>query len=371
MKRLEREKLSASLPSPASRLPGTAVKLPAIVVLLSLAACGTSSEDKITSTPGKTSGAPSGQSFLKIGSRSITETVQAESFFASRCIFRTPGPAHTAVVLQAPIRQAPEPARAELTALLAGLEKRRAGSEDSAGKPMSSAPVRVYQLQTMADWIIDLSLEEFISEPTRVRVVCNLRNKGEQEIAITVSAPGLLEFLRERTAEALLEQMKRPRIPLNQHFLALAGFLDTGTLTTAELKRARRLLISKAGKSAKDPSLVYALLGHLGSFDERDLAALESDGGIATRVFYLAWSANRGLKKPLGELLVLSLEYHGDAILFQRALTALFPAAQNSRLYALHPPGRDREGALAFIRALRETISKAKYQDGKGWLLEL
>ena len=362
MKMVEREERLPSFSGLVTSLLPVGGKLSAsIALMLLLTSCGTSSEQRAPVNNDQ------GAAFLKIGSRSITEAVRAESFALSRCIFLDQGHL-THISLQAELSQAPEAARAELGALLAGLQGRR--TENPGKEPAASSPVRIYQLQPSSDWIVDLSVEEFSDKTGKVRTVCNLRNKGEQKFSISSPAPQLLKYIRANAARKLLEQMNRPRVPIDQHFQALAGFLGTDALSADQQKRARRLLITKAGKPGRNHALVSTLLDHISSFDERDLAALESDGSIAPRVFYLAWSASRGLKKPLGELLVLSLEYHGHALLFQRALTALFPAALNSRLYALQPPGRDREGALAFIRKLRETITKAEYRDGRGWVLE-
>lgn len=361
MKMVEQEERLASFSGLVASLLPVGGKLSAIAALLLLTSCGTSSEQRASVKNDQSA------AFLKIGSRSITEAVRAESFVLSRCIFLDQGHL-THISLQAQLTQAPEAARAELGTLLGGLQGRR--TKNPGKEPAPSSPVRIYQLQPSSDWIVDLSVEEFSDKKGKVRVVCNLRNKGEQEFSISSPAPQLLKYIRANAARKLLEQMNRPRIPIDQHFQALAGFLGTDALSADQQKRARRLLITKAGKSGRNQALVSTLLDHVSSFDERDLAALNSDGSIAPRVFYLAWSASRGLEKPLGELLVLSLEYHGDALLFQRALTALFPAVLNSRLYALHPPGRDREGALAFIRKLRETITKAEYRDGRGWVLE-
>ena len=352
-------------------------RLPAAtaLLLLLLSSCGSPSggETPRAQSEPVDGGRPEGQSFLRIGNRSITEVARAESFIASRCLFYDDG-FLTHITLATSLREAPQGAQDELSALLADLQRRRTGTGGDPAPPAIEAGAsrkrRVYQLHPANDWIIDLSLEESPGVPTTVRVVCKLRIKGEKDLVANARAPILLKYLRKKTAEGLLAQMDRPRVPLDRHFQALAGFLGTGALSEPELKRARRLLIAKAGKAGKNPAIAATLLDHLDSFDPSDLAALDSDGSIAPRVFYLAWSANRGLKKPLGELLVLSLEYHGDALLFQRALTALFPRKKNKRLYALHPPGRDREGALAFIRSLREMLARAEYQGGKGWTVE-
>ncbi|MAM45360.1 MAG: hypothetical protein CMJ91_01540 [Planctomycetes bacterium] len=347
-------------------------RLPAAIALLLLSSCGSPSGGEAPRAQSEPfdGGRPEGQSFLRIGNRSITEVARAESFIASRCLFYDDG-FLTHITLAASLREAPQGVQDELSALLADLQRRRTGTGGDPAPPAIEAGAsrgrRIYQLHPTNDWIIDLSLDEFPGVPATVRVVCKLRIKGEKNLVADARAPLLLKYLREKTAEGLLAQMDRPRVPLDRHFQALAGFLGTGALSESELKRARRLLIAKAGKN---PAIAATLLDHLDSFDPSDLAALDSDGSIAPRVFYLAWSANRGLKKPLGELLVLSLEYHGDAVLFQRALTALFPRKKNKRLYALHPPGRDREGALAFIRSLREMLARVEYQGGKGWTVE-
>ena len=349
-------------------------RLPAAIalLLLLLSSCGSPSGGEAPRAQSEPfdGGRPEGQSFLRIGNRSITEVARAESFIASRCLFYDDG-FLTHITLAASLREAPQGVQDELSALLADLQRRRTGTGGDPAPPAIEAGAsrgrRIYQLHPTNDWIIDLSLDEFPGVPATVRVVCKLRIKGEKNLVADARAPLLLKYLREKTAEGLLAQMDRPRVPLDRHFQALAGFLGTGALSESELKRARRLLIAKAGKN---PAIAATLLDHLDSFDPSDLAALDSDGSIAPRVFYLAWSANRGLKKPLGELLVLSLEYHGDAVLFQRALTALFPRKENKRPWALHPPGRDREGALAFIRALRKVLAEAEYQSGKGWTVE-
>ena len=344
----------------------------AALLLILLSSCGSPSgrEAPPARSEPVDGGRQGGQIFLRIGNRAITDVARAESFIASRCLFYDDG-FLTHVALEAPLRKAPQGAQDELSALLAALQRHRTGAGEDPAPPAietgASRARRVYQLHPASDWIIDLSLNESPGVPATVRAVCKLRIKGEKDLAVDARVPLLLKYLREKAAEGLLAQMDRPRVPLDQHFQALAGFFGTGALSESELKRARRLLIAKAGKAGK---IAATLLDHLDSFDARDLAALDSDGSIAPRVFYLAWSANRGLKKPLGELLVLSLEYHGDAVLFQRALTALFPFKENKRLYALHPPGRDREGALAFIRSLREMLVRAEYQGGKGWAVE-
>ena len=309
--------------------------------------------------------------FRKIGSRSITESADATSFVARRCLFQN-GSSLTHVPMASSLQKAPAKAREELTALLSALQLARenAGVPSPAPGSGTSLSPRVYQLHPQSDWIIDLSLGELPGAAGRLQVACNLRNKGENEIAVSATAPMLVKFLRAEAAAALLAQMKRPRIPLEQHYQALAGFLNTGVLTETDLKRARRVLIARLGKSKNKTALVSSLLEQLDSFDETDMAALDSDGSIAPRVFYLAWSASRGTKKNMGELLVLSLEYHGDALLFQRALRALFAEKENRRLYALNPPGKDKEGALAFLRGLRRSMGKAGYHSEKGWVLE-
>ena len=315
---------------------------------------------------------PAGEAvFRKIGSRPISESADASSFVARRCLFQDGSPL-THVPMDSSLQKAPAKAREELTALLAALQLARenTGAASPAPEGGTSLSRRVYQLHPQSDWIIDLSLAELPGTDGKLQAACNLRNKGENEIAVSATAPMLVKFLREEAAAALLAQMKRPRIPLEEHYQALAGFLNTGVLTEAELKRARRVLIARLGKSKNKAALVSSLLAHLDSFDEADIAALDSDGSIAPRVFYLAWSAARGTKKNMGELLVLSLEYHGDALLFQRALTALFAEKDNPRLYALNPPGKDKEGALAFLRGLRKSIGKAAYHSKKGWVLE-
>ena len=352
-----------------SFLPRPAVAAALLLSLLSSCGSPSGGEDPPAQIDPVDGGLRGEQTYLKIGSRSITDTVRAESFIASRCLFYDGG-FLTHVALETPLRKAPRGAQDELSALLAALQQRRTGPGEDPAPPVEPGARRVYQLHPASDWIIDLFLAESPSDPAAVQAVCKLRIKGEENPAVSAEAPLLLKYLRQKTAGELLAQMNRPRVPLDQHFQALAGFLGTGTLPEAELRKARRLLIAKISKAGKNPAIAATLLDHLDSFDERDLAALDSDGSIAPRVFYLAWSANRGLKKPLGELLVLSLEYHGDAVLFQRALTALFPRKENKRLWALHPPGRDREGALAFIRALRKVLAEAEYQSGKGWTVE-
>ena len=51
-------------------------------------------------------------------------------------------------------------------------------------------------------------------------------------------------------------------------------------------------------------------------------------------------------------------------------LKALFAEKENKRLYALNPPGKNREGALAFLRGLRESMGKADYHRERGWVLD-
>lgn len=342
----------------------------AAMLLAALSSCGSPAGG--AKRPAAEQENPAGEKiFARIGSRSITGLVDAANFTASRCLFQD-GPALSHVPLVSSLRKAPAGAREELTALLSALQQARTAEAEEPAAPQDKGlgSGRVYQLHPQSDWIIDLSLAELPGAAGRLQATCNLRNKGENEIAVNTTAPVLVKFLREEAAAALLGQMKRPRIPLEQHYQALAGFLNAGVLTESELKRSRRLLIARLGKSKNKAALVASLLGHLDSFDEADLAALDSDGSIAPRVFYLAWSANRGARKNMGELLVLSLEYHGDALLFQSALTALFAEKENQRLYALNPPGKDKEGALAFLQGLRKSMGKAGYQSGKGWVLE-
>tara|TARA_B100000809_G_scaffold89219_2_gene87671 strand:+ start:1375 stop:2511 length:1137 start_codon:yes stop_codon:yes gene_type:complete len=312
-----------------------------------------------------------GQVFRKIGNRPLTDLAAGASFVASRCLFQDGNPP-SHVAMNSSLQKAPAKAREELTALLSALQQARTTAAENPSAPENEAVLsgRIYQLHPQSDWIIDLSIGELPGAAGQVQAACNLRNKGEKEIAVKATAPMLVRFLREEAAAALLDEMKRPRVPLEQHYQALAGFLDTGVLTETELKRTRRLLIARLGKSRNKAALVSNLLAHLDSFDETDMAALDSDGSIAPRVFYLAWSASRGTKKTMRELLVLSLEYHGDALLFQRALTALFAEKDNPGLYALNPPGKGKEGALAFLRGLRKSIGKAGYHSEKGWLLK-
>lgn len=342
----------------------------AAIFLVALPSCGGPAGGGKRPAPGPEDSSD-GQVFSKIGSRSITDAAGADSFTASRCLFQDDG-LLTHVPMECSLKKAAPQARQELNSLLAALQQARtaAGVKPAADDAGAGLPRRVYQLHPQSDWIIDLSLGELAGDAGGLRAACNLRNKGEKAITVMARAPLLLKFLREEAAAALLAQMNRPRVPLERHYQALAGFLDTGALSEGELKRARRVLIAKVGKSANKTALVSSLLEHLNSFDEADMAALDSDGSIAPRVFYLAWSANRGLKKNMGELLVLSLEFHGEAILFQRALKALFAEKENKRLYALNPPGKNREGALAFLRGLRESMGKADYHREKGWVLD-
>lgn len=340
------------------------------VLLVALFSCGSPGGGEKRPATGP-AGAPAEQVFRKIGGRSIADAVDGDSFIVSRCLFQDDG-FLTHVPLECSMRKAPPDAREELTTLLAALQQAR---ETAGGNPVASEtgaplPRRVYQLHPQSGWIVDLSLGEFQGDAARLRAVCNLQIEGEKEISVNAQAPILLKFLREQAAGRLLARMNRPLIPLEQHYQALAGFLGAGVLSETELKRTRRMLIAKVGKSASKQALVSTLLGHLDSFDEFDMAALDSDGSIAPRVFHLAWSANRGFKKNLSELLVLSLEYHGEAVLFQHALTALFTREENKRLYALNPPGKDKEGALAFLRGIRKSMGKADYHRERGWVLD-
>ena len=152
MKMVERKERLPSFSGIVASLLPTGRKLSVSIVLLLLTSCGASSEQRAPVNNDQ------GATFLKIGSRSITETVRAESFVLSRCLFLAQG--HLPhISLQAQLSQAPEAARAELGVLLAGLQGRRA--ENPGKDPQSSSPVRVYQLQPSSDWIVDLSIEEF------------------------------------------------------------------------------------------------------------------------------------------------------------------------------------------------------------------
>ena len=156
MKMVEREERPPSFSGlSTSLLPARGRLSASVALMLLLTSCGTSSERK--ALVNNDQGAAT-ETFLKIGSRSITEAVRAESFVLSRCLFLDQGHL-THISLQAQLSQAPAAARAELGALLAGLQGRRA--ENPGKDPAAPSPVRIYQLQPSSDWIVDLSVEEF------------------------------------------------------------------------------------------------------------------------------------------------------------------------------------------------------------------
>ena len=115
----------------------------AAMLLAALSSCGSPAGG--AKRPAAEQESPAGEKiFARIGSRSITEAVRAESFVLSRCLFLDQGHL-THISLQAQLSQAPEAARAELDALLAGLQGRRA--EHPGNEPGPASPVRIYQLQ--------------------------------------------------------------------------------------------------------------------------------------------------------------------------------------------------------------------------------
>ena len=122
---------------------------------------------------------PAGEAdFRKIGSRSITESADATSFVARRCLFQN-GSSLTHVPMTSSLQKAPAKAREELTALLSALQLARenAGVPSPAPGSGTSLSPRVYQLHPQSDWIIDLSLGELPGAAGRLQVACNLRNK--------------------------------------------------------------------------------------------------------------------------------------------------------------------------------------------------
>ena len=152
--------------------------------------------------------------FARIGSRSISDVVAAASFAASRCLFQD-GSTLTHVPMASSLRKAPPGAREELNALLAALQRARTAGEKSPTAPQDQGPQsrRIYQLHPQGDWIIDLSLAELPGAAGRLQATCNLRNKGENEIAVTTTAPMLVKFLREEAAAALLSVLDPVKEP--------------------------------------------------------------------------------------------------------------------------------------------------------------
>ncbi|HVR74772.1 MAG TPA: hypothetical protein VMT52_10590 [Planctomycetota bacterium] len=175
----------------------------------------------------------------------------------------------------------------------------------------------------------------------------------------------ILPDLRRLSLEALLDAMWIRR-PLAWHHAALAAFVKLDGLPRPVSASWFRGHLENAPNPR--PVVMVLLPGVFRFGEEKFEGFLESDD-IALRLLALASAASRGDRKALTEIFTLSLEYHGEALLFEAAVRPLFPAALDPEPARPRPVTGDPAAAAAFVRELHARLGDASWRPGEGWVL--
>lgn len=344
-----------------TRLAARVIPAVLLATVLGCRAAPTDGEKSPTPPDGPDRSTVGSQPFLQIGNRALTNVVPPESYLLVRCGYRA-GETWRDIPCKERLAQAPAEARREFGSILLLIDDQRAAARDNRASEPGSRFHRVYHLAPLKNWIADLEIFDMGGPEPLVHVVARI-NKRQAHVQATT--PALLAHLRKSAYEALRESMRRPRWALEWHYLALPVFLNSdpppATTQTIREETLRHL------KSAPDPGpLARVLLEHVAHFEERELAPLLQNESIALRLLPLVRAAVRGDGEALREVFTLSLEYHGEALLFRNAAQALFPRALNPELY----PAAADDAPLAFLRNVHRQIDRAVYVEDQGWKIE-
>jgi hypothetical protein len=196
------------------------------------------------------------------------------------------------------------------------------------------------------------------------------RSGARRSRAITTVPATLRDALARRTARSLVRRVSPPRRPLDGELIALADLLDSGVVDDASLPRVHSLLIERLNASSSPRRLARAVMPSIARFSSEEIAPLASSTDVVVRLLALLRAAVAGERGALEEILVLSLEYHGDAEHFCAAVAVLLPRTLHSELHRLHPPGSTRVSQLAFLRAARATARTLRFDGAGAWRVE-
>ena len=298
--------------------------------------------------------------FSEVGSTPLLDAAPPESHLLLRCRYRA-GPRSHDLPLETPLRGAGEAVLRDLGAILERLEKERSEPAPPSPPPerrgRRSPPLRSYEMGVARQWVVDLEIAETPGSDSHVEVRGRFAGRA---IEIDADVPHLVSFLRKEARARLDRAMSRPRRPLSWHYVHLASTALAGS----ELDPR----VVEYLKSAPDPGpVVLELVGRRVVADEQ-LESVESRGRISLRVLGLVRAARGGATPELRELTTLSLEYHAETPLFDRALRGLFGPETNPRLWSRYPADGRRENQLGFVRAVWQSVDDADFQGDEGWV---
>ncbi len=210
---------------------------------------------------------------------------------------------------------------------------------------------------------------------------------GEPLLAILPSDAQLLDVLRRTLVDHfVLDILESPRRPYDEEWIAaatLAGAGDPRVFDDPMIDRLRKQLIDRLGprslSTGAERKIARRLIPHAAHFSSAELNKLRGSGDVVVRLLPLLGRMLAGERAAIDELLVLSLEYHGDAEYFQSALEVALPRELNESFYreTVSAGGSDNTGRAArraegrrVLRVLRERAERLEVvetTEGKRW----
>lgn len=255
--------------------------------------------------------------------------------------------------------------KARLEAVLAELARVDPSESPGSAAPAASSSSRwQYRFHARRGGTADLTIDAAGATLERSR-------SGARQSRTVTAVPALLrDALNRLTARSLVRRVSPPRRPLDGELVALANLLASGVVDDASRPQAHRLLIERLNTSPPPRGLARAVMPSIARFSIKEIAPLASSTDVVVRLLALLRAAVDGERGALEEILVLSLEYHGDAAHFCAAVAVILPPRLHPELHRLHPPGSTRVSQLAFLRAARATATALRFDGAGAWKVE-
>jgi len=169
-------------------------------------------------------------------------------------------------------------------------------------------------------------------------------------------------------AKRLISRLSSPRRALDEELIALIHLLGTDHVESTKERLVRQATLDRLSNSPPPRTLASAALEAIGKFSVDELTTLGVSPDVVVRLLPLTRQALEGNRAALDEILVLSLEYHGDATYFRRALESLLAKELNPELHARHPRRGDQRSDRAFLRDVRNLGAGVRFAK-KSWVV--
>jgi hypothetical protein len=225
------------------------------------------------------------------------------------------------------------------------------------------APVRTLEIAVENGPFASVVVEDPGGPSGKIVLFLSAERRQAKGVLVEVA---FLHWLRLLAQRAVLASMSPPRQALQWHYVALADFLSL-----QQRPYVQAPIFTEYLAEAADPRAVArALYPSVAGFSEHLLAPFATSDHLALRLLPLVRLAALGRREALREILTLSLEYHGELVVFDSAVRALFPQVLNADLYREYPESGGSTAAAAFLQHVGAHLDTAKCRLGRGYVLE-